>query len=116
MIAIPPSTRAQDKTNLSDINSCIKIIPPAADINGTLNCDTAALVDGIFGRIKYHNAYPIPDVIAPEQIANSAPVFDHEKPVLFGSKKIIIKQIGVEIRKLAVVAEIADSAFFPKIE
>ena len=95
MIAIPPSTRAQDKTNLSDINSCIKIIPPAADINGTLNCDTAALVEGIFGRIKYHNAYPIPDVIAPEQIANSAPVFDHEKPVLFGSKKIIIKQLSL---------------------
>ena len=27
-----------------------------------------------------------------------------------------IKQIGVESRKLAVVADIADSAFFPRIE
>ena len=91
-------------------------MPPAAAINGTLSCDTAALVDGIFGKTKYHNAYPIPDVIPPEQIANRAPVVDHEKPVLFGSNKIKIKQIGVEIRKLAVVEEIADSAFFPKIE
>ena len=31
-------------------------------------------------------------MIAPEQIANNAPVFDHEKPVLFGSNKIKIKQ------------------------
>ena len=115
-MAIPPRTRRQDKINFNVINSCINIMPPAAAINGTLSCDTAALVDGIFGKTKYHNAYPIPDVIAPEQIANRAPVVDHEKPVLFGSNKIKIKQIGVEIRKLAVVEEIADSAFFPKIE
>ena len=69
-MAIPPRTRRQDKINFNVINSCINIMPPAAAISGTLSCDTAALVDGIFGKTKYHNAYPIPDVIAPEQIAN----------------------------------------------
>jgi hypothetical protein len=47
---IPPRTRTHDITNFKVINSCIKIIPPAAAINGTLSCDTAALVDGILGK------------------------------------------------------------------
>jgi hypothetical protein len=50
VIAMPPRTRAHDKINFSVIISCIKIIPPAAAINGTLSCDTAAFVDGIFGK------------------------------------------------------------------
>ena len=52
----------------------------------------------------------------PEEIANKIPVFDHEKSELLGSKITTIKQISVEITKLAVVAEIADTAFFPNIE
>jgi|TARA_Y200000002_G_C22074210_1_gene411831 hypothetical protein len=55
-------------------------------------------------------------VIEPDAIANSAPLFDHEKSGLLGSNKTKIKQIGVEIKKLAVVAAIADSAFFPRTE
>ena len=55
-MAIPPRTRRQDKINFNVINSCINIMPPAAAINGTLSCDTAALVDGIFGKTKYHVA------------------------------------------------------------
>ena len=94
----------------------MKITPPAAAINGTLSCDTAALVDGIFGKTLYHREYPIPDVIEPEKIANIAPVLDHEKSELEGSNETKIKQIGVEIKKLAVVADIADSAFFPRTE
>ena len=48
--AIPPRTRTHDITNFNVINSCKKIIPPPAAINGTLSCDTAALVDGILDK------------------------------------------------------------------
>lgn len=43
-------------------------------------------------------------------------MFDHEKSELLGSKITKIKQIGAEITKLAVVAEIADAASFPNNE
>ena len=52
----------------------------------------------------------------PEQTANKAPVFDHEKSEPLGIKITKIKQIGVEITKLAVVADIADTASFPNNE
>lgn len=52
----------------------------------------------------------------PEEIANKAPVFDHEKSEPLGIKITKTKQIGIEITKLAVVAEIADTASFPNNE
>lgn len=73
---IPPNTRIQARTNLSEIGSETNITPPIAAITGTDNWTTAACVEDNPLRARYHIVYPNADAKAPDITASIIPLLE----------------------------------------
>lgn len=71
---MPPSVSADATIRRTETGSARKTIPPHAAIVGTDNCTVAARLAVRLFNAAYQTAYPRPDAIAPEAIANISPV------------------------------------------
>ena len=90
--------------NVVDGCSLTNIAPPRAAMKGTDNCETAAKVMLKLRKAKYQTAYPIPEAIEPDVIANRIPNLLIFK--LFNVKNNIVRQNGRHLMKFSAVETI----------